>query len=97
MLLLEENEQNKMHSKNLHCAGGKKEQNTCPLFPCLSAPGKTEKSCILKKLGPTPHPGIYLLSISLKHTVGMFKMNTMFLEVTGALLVACSAPQAQDY
>ena len=50
-----------------------------------------------EKLGPTPHPGIYLLSISLKHTVGMFKMNTMFLEVIGKLLLACSAPQAQDY
>lgn len=49
-----------------------------------------------EKLGPAPHPGIYLLSISLKHTVGMFKMNTMFLEVIGELLLACSAPQAQD-
>lgn len=34
--------------------------------------------CLVRKLGKPPTPAICLLSVSLKHTVGMFKMNTTF-------------------
>lgn len=73
-------EKNIIHNKNLQYVRAGKEQNASLLFHLALCPLEKRKQRLLsfEKACPTTTPAIDLLSVSLKDTVGMLKMNSTF-------------------